>query len=291
MQFFDSPLVFHTANRQNRKINPSKRHISVEIEVDSIGANNNVTSVVRAWHGSIVEDGSLSDQGFEINMAPASGDTFVDQVVSICRALNVGNATVDWRCGLHVHVDARDFNYYDVRRLVRVYAKLESVLFKMCNPSRRGGRYSQECGQKWLKRMCGTDKSYKAVKKRMIEGLYDITISSGRGSGMLINDNKKYKHHEARYNALNVHSWFHRGTIECRIHEGTLDSTDIIAWGMLWAAIMDYAASRSDREIEDNLDNRVPMDVMKIVCMASPAGPWLWMYVHQRRNHWLERGL
>lgn len=50
----------------------------------------------------------------------------------------------------HVHIDARDFNHWDMRRLVMVYAKIEDALFAMVPEARRESRYCSPCGEAYL---------------------------------------------------------------------------------------------------------------------------------------------
>ncbi len=60
---------------------------------------------------------------------------------------------------------------------------------------------------------------------------------------------RRNKFDGARYHALNLHSWFYRGTIECRLHTGTVRANKIIAWGKLWANLLDTAMRLRERDI------------------------------------------
>jgi uncharacterized protein YjbI with pentapeptide repeats len=290
----DSPLTFHTAKLHERKINPSKRYIAAEIEVAD-GGDERTSYTVKKWKGCIVEDGSLPETGFEINTAPASGDRFVDQVSEICAALKEGRASVDSSCGLHVHIDARDFDYYTVRRLVKVYARIEDALFAMCSPSRRESTYCQPCGAKYLNAMSrGALPSYKALKKATFESIYDSKLHNvnevkdkySRDDRVRINrrqlERKKNKYDGARYSALNLHSWFYRGTIECRMFNGTINRDKIVSWGMLWACILDYAAQHTEKEIDKELLFTGARDMLMKVVKWSPASDQLVKFINDR---------
>lgn len=281
VRFFKHSLRFHTAKLNERKLNPSARYVSVEIEVASVGSGNRVSDVVGKWRGSIVEDGSLPNSGFEINTAPASGDKFVRQIEEICAALAEKQAKVTTACGLHVHVDARDFDYLAIRRLVKVYAKIESALFEMVSPSRRGSRFCDECGPRYTAAMSYSGAmfdgaNYRTVKHGVIKSVY--SEFTPRHHGRLLESWKANKYNTARYAALNLHSWFHRKTVECRMFNGTTSAEKIVTWGMLWARILDYVASHTDSEVEPDLHG-TPLQVLERIA----ASPRLVNFIRDRR--------
>ena len=55
---------------------------------------------------------------------------------------------------------------------------------------------------------------------------------------------KKDKWNDTRYNAINLHSHFYRGTIEFRHHQGALNHIKIINWIDYNLSILDYAKKR-----------------------------------------------
>ena len=259
IELFTSPLTFHAPKLHERKINASKRFLSVEIEVAKIDSGSDTARAVRKWRGGIVEDGSLPNSGFEINTAPAGGDKFVEQITEICAALARGEASVTAACGLHVHIDARDFDHYMIRRLVNVYALVEDALFGMASPSRRTSSYCAPCGKAYRESIKTGAVPYKVAKAATLEAVYafkpdpDADASSCKYEGRRLHSRKKNKYESARYNALNLHSWFYRGTVECRIFNGSTNRDKIVHWGMLWARILDYVARKSDKEVATEL--------------------------------------
>lgn len=241
-QFFKSKIKFHKCNKF--KTNVSTRFIAAEIEVAKIKTNkliaNKLFSTIKKWHGSVVYDGSLPDNtGFEITTAPANGDKFIKEINDICQALNEASGEVNKNCGLHVHVDARDFNFNDIKRLIKLYAAIEPALFLLVPPYRKKLRYCKPCGDKYEKAVVGDAKSFLDIKKKIVVSTYGALSTEGY--------NKKYNN--ARYNALNIHSWFYRGTIECRLLEGIIDADEIINWCVLWANILDVVLQSNDKNI------------------------------------------
>lgn len=242
----DGVVFHHGSNRRVR----TKRYISAEIELDAIngiGPNHEgdtMMSVVKKWKSAVVSDGSVG--ACEINTAPASGDKWEEQITQICETLKNQKAEAGLSCGLHVHVDARDFNFYDVRRLVYLYRHVERGLFALCHPARTKSRYSIPCAHK-LARDIDKAKIPKEAKKNFFKNVYGSEATRDLNRASL----SRNKYNESRYNALNLHSWIFRGTIENRMHHGTVQFENIFYWGLLNASILDFAYAKPESYIKD----------------------------------------
>lgn len=246
--------------------------IAAEIELDGAESDTrDIIRVVRKWHGSIVEDGSLSTNGFEINTSPASGDLFVQMIGEICGELQQAQCIINTKCGLHVHIDARDFSYWEIRKLIKLYAKLEPGLLEMVPPSRKDNSdYCYHCGQQYLQMI---QSPVKDMKKQLIRGMYDRDRPQ-----------REEKRPQIRYAALNLHSWFYRGTIECRLAAGTMNELKIVPWGMLWAGILDYVYKTREKDI-DQLEGS-SIDLVKRTAPTDAVRQW----IHERWNMFKDRG-
>lgn len=92
----------------------------------------------------------MGDMGFEINTAPSKGTVFIKQVWDICSALQRQGAGVDERCGCHIHVDAVDYTYYELKRLLLFYAAVEPVIYGIVPDYRRTSHYCRPCGRQYF---------------------------------------------------------------------------------------------------------------------------------------------
>ena len=187
--YFKRPFAIHPAPKTARKFNPLTRLCAAEIEVsshsldthshgdddddDDVDCNcgdcresrgesyrgtswpSSAMSVFTKWGISCVSDGSLPDGGFELPLAPASGDLWIDQCSDVARVLRGVNASVSNACGLHIHADARDFRWADMRRLMALYAHLEDTLYNMVPARRREGSYSKPCADLYRRMAAG----------------------------------------------------------------------------------------------------------------------------------------
>ena len=247
--------TFHKGETFKR--NPSRRFISVEIEVarSAEDTSRHVDPVVSRWEGTaVVEDGSLPDSGYEINTAPTSGDAFIERIEELSAALGRADAIVTTACGMHVHVDARDLSYRALQRAVALYARVEPALFDMVPASRKNNRYCQRCGPEFLQRGIAASlerasgKSPKQAKGVLVQAVYGENVDDVYGKERF-ESRSKYKYDDARYAALNLHSWFYRGTVEVRLAAGTTNAKKITCWAMIVASLLDWAKAHRDADV------------------------------------------
>lgn len=236
------------SERNEFKINKLKRLVSVEIEIAGCKLPDYIYPVTKKWQCSIVEDQSLPRMGFEINTAPANGDKFIDQMVDFDECFLKAGAWVNERCGMHTHADARDFNAYDVRRMIKLYSKLERGLFEIVPHERRHTKYATPCGDALMAKITSVAHP-KTSKRRLIETLYTD-----------VDDFKRMKETKAidplkRRRALNIHSWAFRKTFELRLPEGSVEAIDMINWAILWGTIVDSAYKMGERMIDSMGDD------------------------------------
>lgn len=225
--------------------NPSKRYLAVELEIAKIDPRKarEVESMADDWELAIVEDGSLPNTGFEINSRPAQGDEFCKQAEEIGAALKAARAEVSAACGYHVHIDARDFSHWDLRKLVKLYARVEDALFSLVSPSRQDNHYCEKCGPDMAEKLANKSPRDRLAVYRSVYG------RNGKIRKGEIEGKKHDKYNSVRYAALNLHSWFYRGTVECRLHHGTADPKKVICWALLWAGILDYCKKTTELKI------------------------------------------
>jgi hypothetical protein len=264
---------FHTGSYKSiLKGEGPRRFVSCELEIARASeyvVPSPVREVAKRWKAGVVHDGSLGSLGFEICTAPASGDKFVEQLRQFCEALADVRYKVSRACGYHVHIDCRDLGWWGIRRLAMLYCKIEDALFSCLPRSRRSSHYCIPCSDKLEKYISG--KPPAKIKKATFEMVYGCNINGasypegytiigkkGRNVRVEAEDGimrdsisrvRTQKYHGARYAAMNLHSWFYRGTVENRMAAGTGNLEKIWHWAMLWDAIVGYAAEGTEKGI------------------------------------------
>lgn len=277
------------------RVNTLPRPIGLEVELaewGSLPAERDRTYTDRevGLTYTVVRDGSVHPSELEMNLQPWAGDRFLSQVLKLAEMLHNAAATVNETCGLHVHVDGRDFSYWDARKLVRLYARLETAIYThFVAPSRRRNQHcrrlydtfwTNEEGDRetfrhrvWIERVWGATSTWE-IKDLMWQWIYQChaghqpglhgkeqhqararweattTLAQARRQQRVVGH---YGHYLAqpRYLGLNVHSWMHRGTWEWRMKEGTLDPDQLVFWPLLCGWMVHLSTAMRDSEIEN----------------------------------------
>lgn len=235
-------IPFHFARRRGTA---PGRLVSLEVEVNELARGPGFMRAVKKWGASVVSDGSVD--AFELNTAPASGDKFFQQVQELGEALVAQKAQVGFNCGVHVHVDTRDYTFPDMRRLILLWNLVEPAMYRLVHPSRQNNRYCQPCGNRYAKAVL-SGATPKELKEKFYQAVYQRTPGERFNAGT-IRDGSKYS--GDRYAALNVHSWMYRGTVENRMHHATVDWQKLANWACLNAYLVDFALTHTEQQIQD----------------------------------------
>lgn len=148
----------------------------------------------------------------------------------LCKKLCDYDYNVDAKCGLHIHLDSKDYkdNSFAIKTLMQFYIVFEDVILAMLPKSRRTNNYC-----KALKT------AFHLSEIQDTDGMDDLESLWYRQTDK--NEIKQYKtyKHGSRYYGVNFHSLFANGHIEIRFHSGTIDSQKILHWINLHSTIMD----------------------------------------------------
>ena len=250
------------------KKNPLRRALGLEIELNP--AKYDIDSDARpAWlNYQWVRDGSLQKGGQEMVVHPLLGDTLVEGVKWLAKKFAKYNCGVDDFCGLHVHVDMKEEGVLELRRLVQLYSAVEAEIFtKFVHPSRIASRFCKpwkvflaERGAEqaeWFKKLWSLSQP-REVKAYLLETLYPRTSQKQwvskkefKRQFLSLPTKREHKYEQARYAGLNLHTWFQRGTVEFRHHEGTVDGEEITQWALLCGWVVELACVLRDAEIQE----------------------------------------
>jgi len=265
------------------------RRIAAEIEVaHTNGWTEELVGALTKWNCAVVHDGSLQmgegkkSGSFEINTAPASGSKWKEMISEVAGALRRAGGRANWSCGTHIHIDAtKNFGWWDMRNLVQLYGKIEDGLFAIIDPSRKINTYSQPCGIRLMKMFDRSESSadvtphtkIRKFKESISMGMYGVSPKS-----LALSRITASKSHSSRYMALNLHSWFYRGTVEFRHSHGITQPDKIVNWGRLCASVIDAAASLTDKELA-----AVPAGVPGLVAIAPTEELKAWIVKREKK--------
>ena len=216
--------------------NTFKRMVGVEIE--TISPDEQGSDQPSSWKRS--SDGSISSdngRGYEYISTPMNGDHLFHRIDMITDYLRRNGFWVNRSCGLHIHIDARDLFYKELKGIMLVMKSFEKTVLSMMPDSRHTTN--------WCKPM-KIDKS--AIMKihndsDFIESWYDFCNEPPSSD----------KYNDSRYHGLNLHARVYLGTIEFRYHSGTNNPTKIKNWITICQSIVQKGIEIS-KIIHDNPD-------------------------------------
>lgn len=153
-----------------------------------------------------VYDGSVSN-GAEV-VSPILNDNRLNEAVSVAKILKNAGARVDMATGFHVHIGADLINNSNaMARLALNWYGVHSAIGALVAPSRLRNQYCRVLGRR--------------DAENLAERLNNGTDNIGERDYTSIN-----------FGAINRH-----GTIEIRLHQGTLNGVKSIAWAKFIEAI------------------------------------------------------
>lgn len=222
------------------------------------------------WSGAqVIGDGSC---GREAVTPPLAGEHIRKCLTELCDALNKGNAGCDSRCGLHVHVDARDMRWADMLRFLTVYCRIESLLFliggqnRYSKPGSGGNGYCFPVAELYGKALRSTDPKG-AILAAAVLG--DRAPEEGR---TMMKDNPPGKKGQGRYKSINIMPWIagraydrKDTTVEFRLHRGSHNAERIITWAHICQDIVHWCINATNADV-DNL----PKSAARALIHMSP---------------------
>lgn len=260
------PKIWHSRPGQFQ-FNPVKRTIGLEVEIERFRNGVGVGQFVKSIGGAIVSDGSVAS-GFEINTPPMNGDAYVHMTQGLSLALIKARAKTGTAASMHTHIGCLDLSYDDIRRAVILYGRLESGLYSIIDPRRFTGQYSRPNGGRMLANCLQDPGNAKEAIIRMV-------FKKPAGKSFRRDCEGKHPSGGQRYWGMNLYSWFHRGTIEFRMHHGTIQWEKMAGWGMLLASMVDCSTRYSEKSIQEWPQG------LKGLLKASPT-PWVQEWVKTR---------
>jgi hypothetical protein len=233
---------------------------------------------------------------------PFQGDAFFLGMLELAEKLYISGAEVNKTCALHTHVGGSDLSYWEIRRLLRVYAQIESEIYDyLILPYRRDDptvvHYCQmltrphapcdRC-ERFDSQYPGARTPYRSIQRTMIEleaakstaelkagvlkMLYNLPDATKRFEEFQTRKGGRYEW--CRYVGMNLHAWQYRGTIEFRMKEATTDLEELIAWPM-WCGWFVHAVTTMKEK-----DSFGPIGLVEFTERYMPK--WITRWVHKK---------
>lgn len=233
--------VFNTDLKCNDFRYPFLTGVEIEIEKNAefTRLNEDIIKVNNNIGYKVTSDGSLQN-GLEIVTNPANNAELARVLRDTTKVLQKNNACIRSTCGLHVHINAGQWSQLEIKKIARFYMLFEKDIFAMLPRSRRANRYCKALT------IAENIKEFYS-RKHLDNAVYPKITDKGYC--------KKDRYNQARYFALNLHSYFYRGTLEFRHHSGTLNYIKIKNWINIIHTICDKALKISDGNLKKLREN------------------------------------
>jgi len=167
-------------------------------------------------HDSSVTRGTFPRAtGGEVVSPILRGTDGFDQIAKVVKAIRDCNGTINKRCGLHVHVDMRNFTATGRAKVVASWRNWQTEITKIVARSRHNNTYCRQISK------------YEA----------DLWVDQILRGNEQVGD---------RYRTLNTTPFPRIGTYEFRLHQGTLNAKKIVAWVKFLVAFAEMAAADGD---------------------------------------------
>jgi hypothetical protein len=178
--------------------------------------------------------------GREFCTVPLARDNLFSFIDNATEFLKSKGCTTNRSCGFHCHFDMKKENYHTVRKTFLVFSLFENQLFDMLPPTRRKSRFCLPLKKNYKQFFGATGRN----EQQQFEHYWFNTTNDS-----YISTNKKHKYDPTRYVSINYHSLFFHGTLENRMHSGTLNATKIKNWILLNHILIEYAKSTPMKRI------------------------------------------
>jgi len=235
------------------------RFVGIESEVitDTSGCGEYSEDREVPLHFNVVDDGSLNEGGVEfVTTRPIIGHQ-VNEALDSLQDVNESEwNTVDSSCGLHIHMNALDMGFTEIKALLMIMSRIQYKLYESIPENRRDTSYAREISISPL------EISRMGTLQELVSSYYGMAESN-------INDEK---YNEARYIGTNIHARFYLGSIEFRYHEGVIASNPIREWILFLNKIMTASKNLSNRpRLYNKLINSKfqPIDIIRDIVGVS----------------------
>lgn len=183
----------------------------------------------RTW--KVMRDSSISPK---MNVGSANPDEYrvefvtpplkyedIETLQNIIRKFKEIGGVPHSSCGIHIHIDGANHTATSLRRMVNFMLSRQEIIYEALNIGARKDRWCRPI----CKKLYDTMKKESNLTKDKAEQIWYSEANDNYWGG--VNHNH---YNETRYHALNLHSFFSKGTVEFRLFNSTLHAGRIKAY-------------------------------------------------------------
>lgn len=200
----------------------------------------------RTW--KVMRDSSISPK---MNVGSANPDEYrvefvtpplkyedIETLQNIIRKFKEIGGVPHSSCGIHIHIDGANHTATSLRRMVNFMLSRQEIIYEALNIGSRKDRWCRPI----CKKLYDTMKKESNLTKDKAEQIWYSEANDNYWGG--VNHNH---YNETRYHALNLHSFFSKGTVEFRLFNSTLHAGRIKAYIQFCLAMSAWAIESNDK--------------------------------------------
>lgn len=235
-EILNKPMPEYPALLGGRSIFPVQSYVGVEIELENV--SRDLVQGLRNWN--VVAEGSVS--GWELVLKePMSCDQLylaINELKSIAGDINE-EETFTERTSNHVHIDIRDMTYTQFMNFLTLSVMFEPVMYKYVAPHRSSNHF------------CWSFLDSEGLITRLNTVSRRVREDGELAARMAFRD--QFSQGSTKYSGINLSSVSQYGSLEFRMHEGTINGNAIIRWINILLSIKEYAMG----------DERTPQNILE----------------------------
>lgn len=194
----------------------------------------------REW--KFVSDASVQDgQGGCEFVTPILCYNDIETIQKIVRLFRENGARIDGQCGIHIHVGLNRTRAKKVINLQNLFYKFENIIYHSCKVKRRRRAYCAKTDEDYIHKL----NEDKPTNKSEFADIWYITQHGNTG--------RTHHYNNTRYHAMNLHSWFTKGTVEFRLFNSTLHAGRVKAYIQFVLALVATAKKESEISFEPRI--------------------------------------
>lgn len=220
--------------------------------VKNIGTSYDTRVVVdaqgRDWQ--IMRDGSIrpqpSSDEFKVEIvSPILFYSDIDTIQEILRLLRANGAKANDTCGIHIHIDGANHNPKSLKNILNFMTSRQDLIYEALNVKSNRTTYCKKMSPELLTKI----KATKDLNKDLIKSAWYSELNHGyRGSA-------SGHYNNTRYQCLNLHSYFYRGTVEFRMFNSTTHAGELKAYIQFCLAVSAWAIESSDKVLFKKIEH------------------------------------
>lgn len=194
----------------------------------------------RIWKFS--SDASVHDGngGCEF-VTPICSYDDIETIQSIVRLLRENGGRIDGQCGIHIHVGLERTRAKKVINLQNLFYKFEDIIYHSCKVKSRRRGYCTKTTEEYIQRL----NEEKPTSKAKFADIWYRTQNGQMG--------RNAHYNSTRYHAMNLHSWFTKGTVEFRLFNSTLHAGRVKAYIQFVLALVATAKRQNSIPFESRI--------------------------------------